>query len=414
MALSAILLALALLPAYVFGAYQPDLMVKIASEPDSAYLGGGIFETTAQLQSKSQPSFPGTPALFRVLVNNLGDQPDRFLLQGTGSLNGTALRFLDPNNVDRAAALSTGFATPVLAPGESVSYLVEVTPTAFLLGASFRVSVQASSQGDPGKLDQVKTETVVCGSTAAVILSAPPDAFGPPGSTISYPYTLTNVGNTVNSFVLSVSTAAGWNGTLFADDGAGGGVPGDAVRQPGETTPASSTGALPPGGSFRFFLVVSVPAGMTDGAHADTKISVFGTGAAAADQVTTSAVTATILVAETVRNLTKGGGFAASATALPGETLEYRMAVTNAGTLPATAVGLTSALPGHATPIAGSLRIATSPSGDGPPCSGAGCGVVSSAGGTLLAYLGEGATESAGGTLPPGKTLYVFFKVQVE
>ncbi|GFO58236.1 hypothetical protein GMST_05610 [Geomonas silvestris] len=203
--------------------FQPDLMVKLASEPDSAYLGTGVFESTAQLQSTSQPAFPGTPALYRVLVKNAGDQPDSILLQGTGLLSGTEIRLIDPDGVDRTAQLGAGFATPQLAPGESASYLVQVTPTLFQLGASFRVSVQGTSLGDATKLDQVKTETVACSSTAAVILSAPPDGFGPPGTVVNYPYTLTNVGNTANSFALSLSAPSGWSGALYADDGAGGG-----------------------------------------------------------------------------------------------------------------------------------------------------------------------------------------------
>lgn len=394
--------------------FQPDLMVKLAAEPDSAYLGAGVFESTAQLQSKSQPAFPGTPALFRVLVKNAGDQPDSILLQGTGVLSGTEIRFIDPGGVDRTAQLGARFATPQLAPGESASYLVQVTPTLFQLGASFRVSVQGTSLGDATKLDQVKTETVACSSTAAVILSAPPDGFGPPGTVVNYPYTLTNVGNTANSFALSISTPSGWSGALYADDGAGGGVAADAVRQAGETTPVAATGTLSPGASFRFFLAVTIPPGSGDGAHGDIQLSAAGPGAVAADQVTTSAVNAAILVSEAVRNLTKGGVFATSASVLPGELLEYRMSVTNAGTLPASSVTLTSPLPGNSSTVPGTLRISTSPSGDGPPCAAALCGTLQGAPGNLVARLGSGATESSGGTLQPGKTLYVFFRVQVE
>ncbi|GFO67031.1 hypothetical protein GMLC_06100 [Geomonas limicola] len=401
-------------PSLAHAGFQPDLLVKLATEPDGAYLGAGVFESTAQLQSKSQPAFPGTPALFRVLVKNAGDQPDTILLQGTGTLSGTEIRFIDSDGVDRTAQLGAGFATPQLAPGESRSYLVQVTPTLFQLGASFRVSVQGTSLGDGSKLDQVKTETVACSSTAAVILSTPPDGFGPPGSVVNYPYTLTNVGNTTNSYTLSVSAPSGWNSALFADDGAGGGVAADAVRQAGETAPVTATGTLAPGTSFPFFLAVTIPSESSDGAHGDTQISVTGFGTTAADQVTTSAVNASILVSEAVRNLTTGGAFAANANVLPGELLEYRMAVTNAGTLPASSVNLTSPLPGNSSAVPGTLRIATSPSGDGPPCAAALCGTVQGAEGNLVARLGEGTTDSSGGTLQPGKTLYVFFRVQVE
>ncbi|WP_183353085.1 DUF11 domain-containing protein [Geomonas silvestris] len=115
-----------------------------------------------------------------------------------------------------------------------------------------------------------------------------------------------------------------------------------------------------------------------------------------------------------MRNLTKGGVFATSASVLPGELLEYRMSVTNAGTLPASSVTLTSPLPGNSSTVPSTLRISTSPSGDGPPCAAALCGTLQGAAGNLVARLGSGATESSGGTLQPGKTLYVFFRVKVE
>lgn len=409
-----LLLLILSVPLQAWAAYQPDLLVKLASEGNSAYLGGGVFEATAELQSKSQPAFPGTPALFDVLLKNAGDQPDSFKVQGIGSSAGAQVRFLDPDGSDRTAALTAGFVTPLLAPGESLVYRVQVTPVSFLLGASFRVSVEAASAAEPARLDQVKTETVACSSSAALTVSAPPDAFGPPGTVVNYPYTVTNVGNTSNSFTLSVATPAGWASAIYADDGAGGGVAGDAVRQAGETILAVSTGSLAPGASYRFFVAVSIPAGSKDGAHVDTRLFATGVGAAAMDQVTTSATTATVVVAENVRNLTQGGPFANSASAQPGDTLEYRMAVTNSGTLPATSVGVLSPVPANTVAVPGSLRIATSPTGDGSACAAGVCGSVHHSGSSIVAQLGEGTTESTGGTLFPGKTLYVFFRVQVE
>ena len=411
----AILLALLLLGVVqALAGYQPDLLVRLASEGDAAYLGAGIYEATAALQSKSQASFPGTPASFRVLLRNAGDQPDSFQLQGTGSLNGVTVRFIDPSGVDRAAALSTGFATGLLAPGESLAFQLQVTPVTFQLGASFRVSLGAASLSDPARLDQVKTETVACGSSAALIISTPPDGSGAPAGVVNYPYTVTNVGNTVNSFTLAAASPAGWPSALYADDGAGGGVAGDGVRQPGENTPSLSSGTLAPAASYRFFLAVTVPPGSADGAHDETRVSAIGAGASGTDQVTTTAVTAAITVAESVRNLTRGGAFAPGSDALPGDTLEYRMAVTNAGSAPATPITLTSPLPPSSSTVAASLYIGTTAEGDGNACAAALCGWVRQSGGSILAHLGAGATEGAGGSLAPGRTLYVYFRVQVE
>lgn len=396
-------------------AYQPDLLVRLASEGDGGYLGEGLFEATASLQSKSQPAFPGTAASFRVLLKNAGDLPDSFLISGSGGGAGFTVRFLDQAGADRAAALpGEGFATRVLAPGETLPFLLQVVPAAFQIGASFRVAVSASSAALPARVDQVKTETVSCGSSAAVTLSAPPDGSGLPGTAVSYPYTVTNVGSADNGFTLAVESPSGWPGALYADDGAGGGIAGDRVRQGGETTPTAATGTLSPGAGYRFFLAVSIPAASADGARADTRTTVSGRDATGADQVTTNAVAATFLVAESVRNLTRGGAFAASADALPGDILQYRMAVTNSGSAPAPSVGISSAIPASTVSLPESLWIGSSPAGEGSPCAAELCGWVRESGGNIVAHLGPGATPSAGGSLAAGATLYVYFKARVQ
>jgi len=398
-----------------FAGASPDLLVKLASEGDAGYLGAGLSETIASLQSKSQAAFPGSAASFLVQLKNVGDQAGSFVIRGTGSGNGFTVR-CDEAGVDRTAALPGGFTTRVLSPEESLFFLVQVTPAALQLGVSFRVTIGAARTGDPDRvIDQVKTETVACGSSAAVTVSAPPDGSGAPGTAVNYPYTVTNVGNAGNSFTLSVPGPADWGSEIYADDGAGGGIARDNLRQPGETTRVNSTGLLAPGASFRFFVEVTIPPGSANGARADTSISVSGAeGASGADKVTTSAITASISVAESVRNLTQGGVFAPSASALPGDTLEYRMAVTNAGSAPASSVGIRSAVPASTACLPASLWIGTSATGAGSACAAAQCGWVRESGGSIVAHLGEGVTEAAGGSLPSGTTLYVYFRVQVE
>jgi uncharacterized repeat protein (TIGR01451 family) len=395
--------------------YQPDLLVRLDSEADSAYLGAGVFETSAQLQSKSQAAFPGRPALFRVQLVNAGNSSDSFLIKGTASGASFSVSYGDGTG---DAALPGGFTTGELTPGASFSFSVQVTPAALPLGADYRVTLDASSlkgaAASQVRVDQVKMETISCASSAAVTLSGPSDGLGPPGTVVNYPYTVTNVGNAPNSFALSVVSPADWPGALYADDGAGSGVAGDGLRQAGENVGSVTTGVLPPGASYRFFLEQTVPLGSADGAHADTRVSATGAGASAADQVTTSASAATISLSESVRNLTEGGAFAPGANALPGDTLEYRMAVTNSGSLPATSLGISSALPAHTTALPGSLWIGTAASGEGSPCAAALCGWVRLTGGSIVAHLGSGASEAAGGSLLPGTTLYVYFRAQVE
>ncbi len=398
-----------------FAASRPDLMVRLASETDAAYLGGGIYEGTASVQSRSQPAYPGLAAQFRVQVKNAGDQPDRFLLTGPGSGAAVTVGYLDAGGVDRTADLSGGgYLSASLAPGESLSLLVRVSPVSFTPGASHRVAVTAVSIGDPLAVDQVKTETVACVETAAVIVSAPPDGTGSPGTVVNYPYTVTNVGNGDNAFALSVTMGSGWRGELFADDGAGGGIAGDGVRQAGEINGSPGTGSLAPGASYRFFLAVTVPETGSDGARGESTVAASGTGASGTDQVNTTLLSAVVLLSEGVRNLTRGGIFAASADAVPGDLLQYRMAVTNGGSAPATSVSIDSPIPPGLVVAPDSLLLSLAPTGEGAPCAAAQCGQARIGEGGVIAQLGEGATSAAGGILAPGRTIYLYFKAQVQ
>jgi uncharacterized repeat protein (TIGR01451 family) len=396
-------------------AYQPDLLVKLATEGDASYLGGGVFEASALTQKRSQPAFPGAAASFRVLLKNAGDSSDGFVVRGGWNANGLTVRCLDQGGVDRAAEFSgAGYLTGNLPPGGSVSFLVQVTPSAPPLGASYRVTVSAASASDAARTDQVKTESVACSVLPAVTVSAPPDNWGFPGSVVNYPYTVTNVGSEPNAFTLSATSNSSWPSAIYADDGAGGGTAADGVRQGGENRETASSGVLAPGASYSFFVAVTIPTSSADRARADTSLAVSGTGARGADQVTTSAIAAVITVAERVRNLTRGGPFLESAEALPGDTLQYRMSITNSGSTPATSVTLGNALPAATVLVPGSVWIGTSAGGEGPPCAAAECGWAREAAGSIVAGLGQGAADGAGGSLLPGKTLHVFFRLQVE
>ncbi|GFO55888.1 hypothetical protein GMSM_28950 [Geomonas sp. Red276] len=382
-----------------WGAFQPDLAVRGAADSDAAYLGSGVIEAAASLQSVSQGAFEGSPARYRVQVTNAGDFPDRFLLKGTGGGSGFAVAYLDDAGGDRTMEYAgEGYLTALLPPGTSVSFLVQVTPAAITPGASFRVAVTAVSVSDGARLDQVKTETVACGSTPAVTVSAPPDGTGLPGSVVVYAYTVTNVGSAVNEFGLSTVAPGGWSALVRGEDGA----------------PKVSTGPLAPGLSSRFVVAVTVPAESLDGANAATRLVVAGTGAGGSDDVTTTALAAAVTVTETVRNITQGGSFQTSAAAYPGDTLEYRMSVTNSGSAPANALSIDQPLPQHTVPVAGTFWVGTSGTGGGSPCAGAECGTAKENAGRVIARLGQGATESTGGALSPGKTLYVYYRVQVE
>jgi uncharacterized repeat protein (TIGR01451 family) len=396
-------------------ASQPDIMVRLSSEDDATYVGRGVYESAARIQSKAQASFGGSISEFKFQLVNAGDTPDSYLIKGSQGGSGFNVEYLDETGTDRSVAFAgAGWATGIMAPGASLVMTVRVTPTVLTVGASYRVSITASSTGDQSKVDQAKSETVVCGSAVAVIVSVPPDLSGAPGSVIYYPYTVTNVGSSADTYRLAASSVAGWSATIIADDGAGGGIAQDGIRQSGETRVAATTGPIQPGSSYRFFVAVAIPEGSRDGSHADTRLAVTGHSAATSDLVTTTALAATLSVAENVRNLSQGGAFAPAANAYPGDVLEYRMTVTNSGQRDASDVRIDTPLPPNLSFLPGTAWIGASSEGAGPPCPAAECGTARESAGSILARLGTGATAAAGGALPPGKTLHVFFRVKVE
>ncbi|UFS68560.1 DUF11 domain-containing protein [Geomonas sp. RF6] len=392
-------------------AFQPDLSIKIATEPDSTYLDEGVYEhNVAVVQVKSQGAAQGVAAQYRIKIRNAGDAEDTFRITGAGSSSGYTVQYLDESGADRSAEIGAGMTTAPLPAGGSTYLTLKVTPSAQPLALNFEVPVRALSVADATKADTVKSATCSTGNVAAVVVSSPPDQTSRPGTVVVYPYTVTNTGNSANSFTLNA--AGRWQGTLYADDGAGGGVAGDGTRQPGEGSLALSTGVLEPGGSYRLFLAVTIPADAVNSTYSEHILTVSGTGASVSDRVTTAAIAPALSLADTVRNLTRGGVYGTTAEAAPGDTLEYRLAVTSSGSFDATDVVVRSDVPANTKFLSGSLLVSNAPSSAIGGCSPA-CGEAAESSGTIAAFLGEGATAGSGGTLPVGKTLYVYFRVQV-
>ena len=283
------------------------------------------------------------------------------------------------------------------------------------------------------------TVTTTVNAVYTVSVTTPADQAVPSNTTAYYAYTVTNTGNASNTFALSGASGAGgntWTVTLYADDGAGGGTANDGVHQAGETTVTASTGALAASATYKFFMAVTVTANTAKDQTDDSQLTVTGSGDPGAgddtsDTVTTTAQAPSLSITKAVRNVTTAGAFNTTATADPGDTLEYRLTVTNtasANTLTATSIVLTDNDNANTTYVAGSVWIGS----DGSTYNGAGnanktdantgdaacgteaCGCATVSSGNVSAYLGNTATESAGGTLASGSTVYVYFRVTVD
>jgi uncharacterized repeat protein (TIGR01451 family) len=277
------------------------------------------------------------------------------------------------------------------------------------------------------------TTSVTVTSVFTVTVTTPIDQSGPSNDNVVYAYTLTNTGNDNNTFSLAAASGAGgntWTATLIFDSN------GNDVLDPGETTVTNSTGVVPADNTYKFFVVVTIPANTLNGQVDDTVLTVIGTADAGAgddtsDTVTTTAEAPTMTIAKQVRNVTTGGAFAGTANAKPNDTLEYRIRVENTGAVTGTSLVLTDNDGTWTTFVANSIWIGS----NGTTANGAGninrdddntqeagetcavdaCGQGSVDGsGNVAAYLGNTANETTGGTLGVGSIVYVYFQVTVD
>jgi len=155
---------------YDVGAYeggvasrQPDLMIKLTSEADTAYAADNIYEAVAtNLQSKGQSALSGTTVSYSVKLQNDGNPPDSYTITGTAGNASFAVQYLDEGNVDRTAAVTgAGYTLPGnLTSGASVVWTLKVTPAIGVAGGtSYPVFITATSAADATKKDQVAAQT---------------------------------------------------------------------------------------------------------------------------------------------------------------------------------------------------------------------------------------------------------------
>jgi len=279
------------------------------------------------------------------------------------------------------------------------------------------------------------TVTTTVNSVYSVSVNVPANQSGGSNTVVYYAYTVTNTSNAGNTFALSGASGSGgntWTVTLYADDGAGGGTANDGIHQSGETTVTSSTGALAADGTYKLFMAVTITANTADGQTDDSVLTITGSGDGGAgddtsDTVTTTAQAPALTITKNVRNVTASGSFDTTATADPGDTLEYRIQVANDGSVAATSVVLTDSDNANTTYTSESIKIGSSSTcasntardddntqEGGETCSADDCGQGKAVSGSITAYLGNGATETAGGSLAVSSSVYICFQVTVD
>lgn len=215
------------------------------------------------------------------------------------------------------------------------------------------VSRSATSNLVQTTVQQVKSFTLAAAGTKT----------GSPGQAVYFPHTITNTGNGTDTYTLNTPPALGGTagaqltGAAYYIDANGDGVPDNF-------TAITTSGAIASGGTFRFVVGGTVPAGATNGQSSTVTASVTDTGTP-----TTVTNVDTVNVANSVINVTKS--MSSTSGASPSGAITVTLSYTNSGTAAATDVLLTDVLPNGMLYVAGSGRWSVSGSGvtltDGTP-----------------------------------------------
>ena len=245
----------------------------------------------------------------------------------------------------------------------------------------------------------------------------PPNTLAPngaataqPGTTLYYPHTFTagSAGQvTFGAGDVSNPAVAGWSEVLYLDAACSG--------QFASSDPIVSAAINVSAQQVVCILVKQfVPAGAPANAQDRIAVSagfVYGGSAAPAAaalgaiDVTTVGGAGSVQLFKQVANLTLGAGYSAADSALPGNTLQYQIQISNQGTLP-----LSTVVVNDATPAYTSFVSAACPAAAAMPAQLTGCAVSAqpAAGAT------GGITWTFSGTLAPGARTAVTYDVQIS
>jgi len=388
--------------------------------PDSPGEGQGP-EGSAVISTSSNP---GTTVSFTLYAKNTSSLDDNYdldygtsvsggSLDNPGSLpNGWSVQFRDPNN-GNSVITSTG----TIAAGNSKEITAQVTIPAGASPSNQDIYFRTLSSSTGAKdiiYDQVTVQTqrnvsLTSNNTGQIF----------PGGSKTYTHTLTVNSNVVENdgtnsgFQVNIGNSqSGFTATVYWDENGNGVVETGGNGNDMLITSASggtanlpaAIGSLQFGDQVKFIVKVTANTGANDGATNTTTLTISDNVGPLSDKTNediTTVVAGLLTVDKEQAPVTNGttGSFTKSQfNVLPGDTVAYKITVTNDGAAPVSNVSITDNTPSYTSQLG-----AVTASGDGSP--------------TVASDPGDGnagLVEVTVGTLASGESFEITFNVEVD
>ena len=140
---------------------KADMLIRNANE--MLFTGGGIFNTTGAGQAKTQTIGLRGTAIYYFQAQNAGSSADQLRITCLPRSANWPVRFTDAHGTDITTQMfaSTSYLTPVLQPGDTVSFSANVMATNnYSQSSAYTLSITAASKADPTAQDVVKAITL--------------------------------------------------------------------------------------------------------------------------------------------------------------------------------------------------------------------------------------------------------------
>lgn len=355
--------------------------VSASASVTVGYLAGPDVSSPATVT----PASPSTGNELAFTVTNGGNGVDSVTAAFTVGTGVTVTGYkLGSTTYPTLAALNAALAGTAIPAGTSVTVTVVYTVAPGRGGQTTPVTMTATSRRTPAAPTGTDSSTTNVIPPVAAAVAVTPDGgtiqrLPSNGTQYTQVFTVTNNGNSGDTFTLTGSTGAGAALTIVSVNGVAG-TGGSATIAPGGNTTVTVV-----------YTVGDVAAGTTQ----DLRLSATSANnASTSDQgfVTIQVVRAALTIAKAAFRDNQTTAITGSDRVVPGEYIQYRITVTNAGGAAATTVAVSDVLPAEVTYV--------STAGDATGWT------INESAGTVSATLG--------GTLATSASRYFWIRVRIK